>query len=56
MTHPRKSITRQRKQTSHTTHLILTILTGGLWGIFVWFPLTVWHKAGPKQKIVTRFK
>lgn len=53
---PRKSVTKQRKGTSHGLHLFLTIITGGLWGICVWWPLTVWHKVGPKKKVVTRYR
>lgn len=53
---PAYAITRQRKNTSHTFHLIMTIITGGMWGIFVWLPLTMWHKMGPKQKVKTRYR
>lgn len=53
---PSKSVTKVRKSTSHTFHLILTIFTGGMWGLFVWWPLTMWHKIGPKKKVVTRYR
>jgi hypothetical protein len=47
-------VTESQKHTSHLLHLVLTILTGGLWGVFVWLPLTIWHHIGPRQKTVTR--
>lgn len=53
---PSKSVTKQRKDTSHGLHLVLTICTVGLWGIFVWLPITIWHKIGPKKKVVTRYR
>jgi hypothetical protein len=53
---PSRSVTMERKRTSHGLHLFLTIITGGLWGIFVWFPLTLWHKIGPRRKVVTKHR
>jgi hypothetical protein len=53
---PRKSITKQRKQTSHTFHLIMTIITAGVWGVLVWLPMILWHKFGPRKKIVTKYR
>lgn len=29
------------KRPNHILHLILTIFTGGLWGVFVWLPLSI---------------
>ena len=49
-----KEVSKTRKDTSHLFHLIMTILTCGLWGLFVWLPITVWHKTGPRRKTVTR--
>jgi hypothetical protein len=53
---PSRSVTKVRKRTSHGLHLFLTIITGGMWGIFVWLPLTLWHKFGPHQKVVTKHR
>lgn len=53
---PRRAVTKQRKSTSHTFHLIATICTGGAWGLFVWAPLTLWHRYGPRRKVVTRYR
>lgn len=47
------TITKQRRGTSHGLHLFLTIITGGVWGLCVWLPLTMWHKMGPRQRVVT---
>jgi hypothetical protein len=30
-----------RKRMSHGFHLVMTILTGGLWGLLVWLPLAL---------------
>lgn len=53
---PRKLVTRERKRTSHGLHLFLSIITGGAWAIFVWLPLTMWHKTGPRKRIVTKYR
>ena len=52
---PRRAVTYTPKRTSHTFHLIMTLLTFGLWGIFVWLPLTVLHKLG-RDRTVTRYR
>lgn len=44
--------TKTPKDTSHLFHLLMTLMTGGLWMI-VWFFMTVWHKAGPRRTSVT---
>jgi hypothetical protein len=51
-----RSVTKQRKRTSHGLHLFLTIITGGLWGLCVWLPITLWHKLGPRRKVVTEHR
>lgn len=40
---PHYMVTKTRKQTSHTFHLIMSILTCGVWAIFVWFPITIYN-------------
>jgi hypothetical protein len=52
---PRKAVHKERKRTSHLLHLVLAICTGGMWAFFVWAPLTLWHKFGPRRKWVTRY-
>jgi len=52
----RKSVTKVRKNTSHTFHLVMTIITAGVWGLLVWLPIVMWHKFGPRKKIVTKYK
>lgn len=52
---PNRVIHKERKRTSHGLHLFLTIVTGGLWGLCVWLPLTMWHKVGPRQKSVSYY-
>ena len=51
-----KEVSKTRKDTSHLFHLIMTILTFGVWGLLVWLPMTLWHKLGPRRKTVTRSK
>jgi hypothetical protein len=48
-------VTKSRRDTSHLFHLVMTILTGGLW-IFVWIAAAGWHKAGPRRKAVTKVR
>lgn len=52
---PRKAISKERKRTSHGLHLFLTIITFGFWGLFVWWPMVLWHKFGPRKKTVTKY-
>lgn len=51
---PGRSVTKTKKSTSHTFHLIMTIITGGIWGVFVWLPIVIWHSIGPKAKSTTK--
>lgn len=51
---PRRIVTKQRQETSHTFHLIMTLLTCGLWAVCVWGPITIWHAIGPRKRSVTR--
>ena len=53
---PGRSVTKERKRTSHGLHLFLTIITGGLWGLLVWLPLALWHRFGPRRKVVTKHR
>lgn len=53
---PYAAVTRERKRTSHGLHLFLTIITFGMWGIFVWAPITLWHAWGPKRRTVTEYR
>lgn len=52
--HPHRTTFKVRKRTSHTFHLIMSILTFGLWALCVWWPLTWWHAMGPRKKITMR--
>lgn len=52
---PRKAVTYTPRRTSHTFHLIMTLLTGGLWGLFVWLPMTLLNKAS-RERTVTRYR
>jgi hypothetical protein len=36
---------------NHILHLLLTILTAGLWGLFVWLPLSIF--GGEKRRMVS---
>lgn len=54
--HPYRAVTRSRKNTSHGLHLFLTIITGGAWGLFVWLPLTIWHRIGRRERTVTHYR
>lgn len=41
---PTRMVTKSRKRTSHTFHLLMTIITVGAWGILVWLPITIIHR------------
>lgn len=49
-----RAVTKERKDTSHTFHLLMTLLTCGFWGLLVWLPITMWHSMGPRRKVVTK--
>jgi len=51
-----RAVIKARKGTSHTFHLIMTLLTAGMWGLVVWFPLTIWHRIGPREKITAYYR
>jgi hypothetical protein len=53
--HQPTAVSKSRKDTSHLLHLVLTILTAGIWGLLVWLPITLWHKVGPRKKTFTRY-
>lgn len=45
------AVIRFGKKISNTLHLILTIVTGGAWGLFVWIPVAIIAKS--KNKTIT---
>ena len=47
------SVTYVPVQTNHVFHLLMTLLTCGLWGLLVWLPMTVINQIR-KRKVVTR--
>lgn len=53
---PHTSVTRVKDPMPHTMHLILTILTGGLWGLFVWLPLGLLHNLSRGRKVTTKYR
>jgi hypothetical protein len=50
-----KQVTKYRKRTSFGGHLLMSILTLGLW-VPVWAFMAVWHAVGPRRKIVTTYE
>lgn len=52
---PAYSVTKVRKDTSHTFHLLMTFFTCGFWAIFVWLPIIIWNSMGPRKKVKTRY-
>jgi hypothetical protein len=34
------------RRTSHKFHFVMTVLTGGVWGLFVWLPLVIVRRGG----------
>ncbi len=50
---PGRTVTKVRKDTNHTFHLLTTLVTVGVWGAVVWLPLTLWHRIGPRERFTT---
>lgn len=50
---PSRFVTRSPKRTSHGFHLLMTLLTFGMWAPFVWLPVTIWNSI-KRDKGVTR--
>jgi hypothetical protein len=53
---PTQSVHYEKQPMAHTMHLILTILTGGLWGLFVWLPLALAHGMSRGRKVTTKYR
>lgn len=52
---PSRSVTYQPVRTSHLFHLVMSILTCGLWAVLVWLPITVLNSLS-RRKVVTRYQ
>lgn len=52
---PTQMVTRQPVKTSHTFHLIMSILTCGVWAVFVWLPIGVLNSMR-REKVVTKLQ
>lgn len=48
---PTQAVVVRGKPTSHLLHLVLTLLTFGLWGLFVWLPLGLF--GGVRRRVLT---
>jgi hypothetical protein len=53
---PTSSVHYEKQPMAHTMHLILTILTCGLWGLFVWLPLGLVHSMSRGRKVTTKYR
>lgn len=51
---PATEVTYQRRETRHGLHLIITLLTFGLWAIVGWPWVWLWNRFGPRERVVTR--
>lgn len=52
---PTRAVTKQRKKTNHLLHLVLTIITFGLWAP-VWLVVHLSHRWGRKERVVTEYR
>jgi len=50
---PTQSVTLERRGTNHLFHLVMSILTVGVWAIFVWLPVVIVRNLMPKRRVVT---
>jgi hypothetical protein len=53
---PTSSVHYEKQPMAHTMHLILTILTAGMWGLFVWLPLGLLHSMSRGRKVTTKYR
>lgn len=51
--HPQSSVTKYRKRTNHTFHLIVCLCTCFAW-LPVWMCVWAWNAWGPKATATTR--
>lgn len=51
---PQALVTRRRKNTAHAFHIFMSVITGGVWFIFVYGPLLL-IRSIHKQKEVTTY-
>lgn len=49
----RQTVSYVPRKTSHGFHLVMTVLTGGIWGLFVWLPIAIINSMS-REKIVTK--
>lgn len=53
---PRMQITKDRRETRHGLHLVLSILTCGMWAVTGWPIAWAWNRFGPRRKTVTHYR
>jgi hypothetical protein len=51
-----KTVIRDRRETRHGLHFILTVCTCGGWALVGWPVAWLWNKVGPKRKTTVRTK
>ncbi|WP_439377882.1 hypothetical protein [Amycolatopsis lexingtonensis] len=49
-----KVVSKERHKTANGFHLLMTFITFGTWGLFVWAPLLIWRSIF-KKKTVTKY-
>lgn len=52
---PSRSVSRVPVRTSHLFHLVMSVLTCGLWALFVWLPITLLNRMS-SRRVVTRYR
>ncbi|MBX6382468.1 MAG: hypothetical protein IRZ07_05760 [Microbispora sp.] len=54
---PRKSVTKHRglSAKSHMFHLLATVFTCGLWGLFVWLPLWIFRLFVRRKQVTKHY-
>lgn len=48
-----KTVTKERRETRHGLHLVLTVLTVGVWGVTGWPIAWAWNRFGPRKATTT---
>lgn len=49
-----KTTIRERRDTRHGLHLILTVMTCGMWSLIGWPVAWAWNKFGPRKRTTIR--
>jgi uncharacterized Tic20 family protein len=56
MTQPKTTVTRYRKDTAHTFHIIMSFVTMGGWFLLIYGPLLIWRSIFKRKEVTTTYE